>query len=29
VSRRAPLVGWLVSEAVCLTGTRVSLMAVP
>jgi MFS family permease len=29
VSRRTPLVGWLVSEAVCLTGTRVSLVAVP
>lgn len=29
MSRRTPLVGWLVSEAVCLTGTRVSLVAVP
>ena len=29
MSRRTPLAGWLVSEAVCLTGTRVSMVAVP
>ena len=29
MSRRTPLVGWLASEAVSLTGTRVSMVAVP
>ncbi|MEJ7690063.1 MAG: MFS transporter [Nocardioidaceae bacterium] len=29
MSRRAPLVGWLTAEAVSLTGTRVSMIAIP
>jgi MFS family permease len=29
VSHRTPYVGWLVSEAVSLTGTRVSMIAIP
>lgn len=28
-SRRAPLVGWLTAEAISLTGTRVSMIAIP
>ena len=29
MSRRTPLVGWLAAEAVSLTGTRVSMIAIP
>ncbi len=29
MSRRTPLVGWLTAEAVSLTGTRVSMIAIP
>jgi len=29
VSHRKPLLGWLTAEAVSLTGTRVSMVAIP